>query len=369
MDAQGRVREIGAAAEELLGFGSRCDMPHLDNLPIVDIDAWFTELEASRAAGQSSPVAEKDLELEIFGWSEGRLVRRTQRLRCRLVPKNAQRSLLPAWMSLSVVRQEVMGREVQISLPLNTSEESMSESGGGKALLEGKKVLLAEDLKSNQVMLQFFLEAEGAEVTVAGNGPIALEQARSGKFDLVFLDEELADLDGAGASRTLRDEGFEGPIVVLTPYLDPTSIESYRIAGCTDHLEKPFNSRELREMAENIAKQTDENESKVDPSGHRVEDQEFMELINEFVASLDEHMHDLEEALEGKDWDTVEALSYRLAGTADLYHMDDLSSLSAQVEELVRMQPGSRGLTQKIADLRTAVHGISGHQLIQDPRE
>ena len=122
-------------------------------------------------------------------------------------------------------------------------------------------------------------------------------------------------------------------------------------------------------MAENIAKQSAETHESADHSAHRIDDQELLELIIEFVASLDERMHDLEAALEAKDWDNVEALSYQLAGTADLYLMDDLSSLSAQIEELARMQPGSGGLTHKIADLRTAVHGISGHQLIQDLRE
>ncbi len=372
LDAQGNVRELGRTAAALFGLEQRCDRVHLEDLPLQGLEEWFQELDVERIAGRPLAIAERELSLESYQWSDVGLEAGRQQLCCRLQPMKPHRSLLPAWMSFSVVFQEPGDRDedpcVLLALPENTAEETM-KSGNHKGMLEGMKILVAEDFKSNQLLLHFFLEKEGAEITLAGNGQFALEQARSGKYDLVFLDDDLPGLDSVSASRTLRKEGFEGPIVVLTPHLDPTAIESYRLAGCTDHLEKPFKSRELRNMAENIAKQTAAAEVKTSESDPRLADPEFMELINEFVASLDERLHDLEAALESQDWRKIESVSHRLAGTAGIYHMPDLSALSAEIEDLVRAQPGSRTLTRKISELKTAIHGVSGHQLIEDPRE
>lgn len=388
LDGQGRVRRLGTTARGLLGFASRCDQPHLDDLPLVGLDAWLTELEADRAAGRSQAVAERDLEIESAEWSEGRLLRSRQPVHCRLLPRNAGRSVLPAWISLSVPCQDpeerARGSEVLVPTRADTSEPVTGGNAEGEALLEGMKVLLAEDLASNQVLLRFFLEKEGAQITLAESGSDALQQSRTGKYDLVFLDDELADLDGATASQALREEGFGGSIVLLTPHTDATVLERYRLAGCTDHLEKPFKSRELREMAERIAEelrdeygrdeqrageQGDDMRGKGDNPGRRIDEQEELELVNEFVASLDERMNDLELALEAEDWEGIEALSHRLAGTAADYRMGDLSSLGAEIEELSRTRPGSPDLPHKIEDLRTVIHGVSGHQLIQEPRE
>lgn len=373
LDARGGIRRLGPVAKKILGFDHRCDRGHLEDLPLRGLAEWLEELETVRAAGQTLGEAERELELESAHWIEGRLLFCKCKIVCRLQPQAERKSLLPAWMSLSVVFQETgeeeVGRSVLLPLPQNTAEEDMDKSENKRGMLDGMRVLIAEDFKNNQVLLHFFLEKEGAEITLAGSGQYAVDQAMSGKFDLVFLDDELPGFDSARASRTLRESGFAGPIVVLTPHLDPTAIESYRLAGCTDHLEKPFKSRELREMAENIAKQSQAHGEGEDGSVDRIDDQEFMELINEFVASLDERLHDLESALEKQDWHKIEVISHRLAGTAGIYRLPELSDLGAQIEDLVRAQPGSRSLTQKIEDLATAIHGISGHQLIEDRRE
>jgi CheY-like chemotaxis protein len=381
LDAQACVSELGAVAREMLGFERRCDRGHLQDLPLVGLDSWLCELEADRAVGKPIPVAERELLLESFHWTEDRLLRSTQSLHCRLLPRNPQRSLLPAWMSFSVVTQEReeggWDCEDLFSLLDITAETTMSQREKKRGLLEGMTVLLAEDFKSNQVLLRFFLEKEGAEIIQAGNGQHALDQALSGKFDLVFLDADLPDVDGVQASRTLRQEGFQGPIVVLTPHLDPTSIECYRRAGCTGHLEKPFKSRELREMAEHIAEenavrsaeQNAECQQDADKPGCIFDDQAFMELINEFVASLEERLHELETALARQDWSKIESESHRLAGTAGMYRLPELSRLGAEIEDLVRAQPGSKSLHRKIGELKTSIHGISGNQLIQEPRE
>jgi signal transduction histidine kinase len=87
--------------------------------------------------------------------------------------------------------------------------------------LSGGRILLAEDGPDNQLLISTYLRKAGAEVAVADNGRVALEEATkasaSGEpFDVVLMDMQMPELDGYGAASQLRTRGYRGPIVALT---------------------------------------------------------------------------------------------------------------------------------------------------------
>ncbi len=107
------------------------------------------------------------------------------------------------------------------------------------------RVLLAEDAPDNQRLMSVVLRKAGAEVTTADNGQIALEAAleawQSGHpFDVVLMDMQMPILDGYGATRKLRDEGYPGAIVAVTAHAMSGEKDKCLAAGCDGYTTKPI---------------------------------------------------------------------------------------------------------------------------------
>ena len=106
------------------------------------------------------------------------------------------------------------------------------------------RVLVVDDEPPIRAVVRGFLEKDGLEVSEAGDGPSAVEAARSIGPDVIVLDVMLPGFDGLEVLRRVR--AFSDPMVVLltarTEELD--RIVGLRI-GADDYVTKPFSAAEL----------------------------------------------------------------------------------------------------------------------------
>ncbi len=107
------------------------------------------------------------------------------------------------------------------------------------------RVLLAEDGVDNQLLITTYLRHAGIDVTVADDGrtavsEVARAQAAGTPFALVLMDMQMPVLDGYEATRLLRSEGFDQPIVALTAHAMAGDREHCLAAGCSDYVAKPL---------------------------------------------------------------------------------------------------------------------------------
>jgi CheY-like chemotaxis protein len=109
-------------------------------------------------------------------------------------------------------------------------------------------VLVAEDVKVNQVIIERLLTRAGHEVTLVENGADALAAVQERPFDLIFMDMRMPVMDGVAATAAIRAlDGQPGkiPIVGLTANATPEDAARCREAGMNDHLVKPVDRATL----------------------------------------------------------------------------------------------------------------------------
>jgi CheY-like chemotaxis protein len=119
--------------------------------------------------------------------------------------------------------------------------------------LAGKRVLLVED--NDDARNAFFsrLVMIGLKVGTAQNGQegceLALAAVEEGQpFDWILMDMQMPIVDGFEATRRLRGQGYDRPIIAMTAYaMDQDRRECLQF-GCDDHIIKPIDWNELTAM-------------------------------------------------------------------------------------------------------------------------
>jgi two-component system, OmpR family, alkaline phosphatase synthesis response regulator PhoP len=107
------------------------------------------------------------------------------------------------------------------------------------------RILVIEDNRNLATGLRNNLEIEGYDVAVAGDGTNGLELARSTRPDLIVLDLMLPGMDGYRVLKTLREEGIDTPVLILSARGEETDKVLGFHLGADDYVAKPFGLLEL----------------------------------------------------------------------------------------------------------------------------
>ncbi|MES2770690.1 MAG: ATP-binding protein [Pseudomonadota bacterium] len=111
------------------------------------------------------------------------------------------------------------------------------------------RILIAEDNQVNQVVLRNMLGKLGAhEVVMVGNGEAALDACRQEKFDLIFMDVYMPEMDGLQASNLLRAEGVKARIIGVSAGVLNEHKQAAFVHGMDDYLPKPITLKALKEV-------------------------------------------------------------------------------------------------------------------------
>ena len=147
-----------------------------------------------------------------------------------------------------------IGTEVSFTLllPILSNQTKDSHNQAQAHQLHFKReiyVLLADDVKVNQILAEIMLNGLGCQVDFADDGQQAIDMLRKKDYDIIFMDIQMPVLDGYDATRVIRNS-YERPIPVIglsaNVYVD--DLKKSISAGMNEHIGKPYTEKQLYDV-------------------------------------------------------------------------------------------------------------------------
>jgi CheY-like chemotaxis protein len=143
--------------------------------------------------------------------------------------------------------------DLELSVSGNKKPSIDQVKSGSLQQLAGIKVLVAEDNPINMAVVKRFLTKWGIDTIVAVNGKEAVEKFEPGKYDLLLLDLEMPEMDGASAVKEIRKFDLHIPIVAFTAATYENIQIDLKEKGFSDFLHKPFLPEDLHRKIFSLA--------------------------------------------------------------------------------------------------------------------
>jgi CheY-like chemotaxis protein len=110
------------------------------------------------------------------------------------------------------------------------------------------RILVAEDLETNQELARIYLRAGGYQSEFVSNGAEAVTAVQSKSYDLVLMDIQMPQMDGIAAAKAIRS--LDGParnipIIAMTANVFPEQLRRIKAAGINAHVAKPVELDDL----------------------------------------------------------------------------------------------------------------------------
>lgn len=157
--------------------------------------------------------------------------------------------------SVEATRRSGGGLSVHVHLPMDSAPEEISAPGSSpeaRSFAGSRRILVAEDDRTNQIVIRRQLENLGCSPSLVPNGQAALDALDHEAFDLLLLDCQMPVLDGYATCREIRRrEGETGrprlPVLAVTAWAMQADKDQCFTSGMDEVLTKPLRPAELAE--------------------------------------------------------------------------------------------------------------------------
>ncbi|SMY15973.1 ATP-binding protein [Photobacterium aquimaris] len=150
--------------------------------------------------------------------------------------------------NITLTSEPDLGSTFSVSIPLAisaTDNTQPNHSPASHKALQQLKILVVEDLKTNQMIIELMLKKHQIGITIVDNGQAALNIIDQHDFDIVLMDCRMPIMDGYSATKALRKQHFNMPIIALTAGTTTAERDACVNAGMDDILCKPYMASEL----------------------------------------------------------------------------------------------------------------------------
>ena len=219
-------------------------------------------------------------------------------------------------------------------------------------------VLLVDDNQINQKVAQKQLERLGCETDVASNGFEAIEFAVSRKYDIIFMDIQMPQMDGVTATKHIKEKLGDAcpPIVAMTAYSMKDDAEKFMNQGMDDYVSKPVKSADLyatiskwqkdagipgaatvESAEEELTADTPIIDSEVVEQLKQIGGEDFTkQLYSEFEQEAAELLEEAKKELQAQQYKSILSTLHQLKGTGFTLGINPLAELAKQLEHEIK---------------------------------
>jgi len=222
------------------------------------------------------------------------------------------------------------------------------------------RILIADDVHSNQMVATGILNQMGLSADAVDNGAEALKALQSGRYDLVLMDVHMPEMDGFEAVRAIRAADSEVPchdipVIAVTAHALPEFREKCRLAGMNGYLSKPLSPQALAEVLKTWlpeTAQTAASASQAEPSMSQPDTEiwsreTMMEglmgntglapkAVSSFLTDTPNRIEKIRQAVATKDAEELRFHAHTLKGSSAILGGRSLSRVAAKLEMAAR---------------------------------
>lgn len=142
--------------------------------------------------------------------------------------------------NLNAVSEYGKGSTFTFSIPLVEALQPEANIEVSGDLLNGKKILIAEDNVINLMLATQILKRHGLKIDTAEDGKRALAKASEKGYDFILMDMQMPKLSGTETTAEIRNRGITTPIIAMTANTSESDREACIASGMNDYLSKPI---------------------------------------------------------------------------------------------------------------------------------
>ncbi|MCH8558291.1 MAG: response regulator [Balneolia bacterium] len=232
-------------------------------------------------------------------------------------------------------------------------------------------VLVAEDNRVNQMLIDLILGKLGVNYKIVENGEEAAKEIEEKSYDVVFMDCQMPVLDGFKATEKIRGmkdrKKAKTHIVAVTAHVIKGYRERCITAGMNDYISKPYKIKDIIKVFDERLKfqekKTAQNVSGMIVDVDRIRERfggsdEFIHsLITRFIEDTENLLVELSEACRNEEQDLARDINHNLKGAAVNIEADHIYELTIKMEKAIDAR-NKRGAQQTIIELHRALKNL-----------
>jgi signal transduction histidine kinase/DNA-binding NarL/FixJ family response regulator len=245
------------------------------------------------------------------------------------------------------------------------------------------KILLVEDTHLNIKLVTKLLTKLGHTIVVAENGKLAVDAVKRENFDAVLMDIQMPVMDGLEATREIRSNGYDVPIIAMTAYAVKGDKEKCLEAGMDGYISRPIKIKEIMPAIQSIIEKKSGScpETREQGAGNREPAEKdipatmaginieealerldgnkelYHEILNEFSKGNDNTIHEIRDAVARKDMILARRLVHTLKGTAASISANTVRAAAIEFEKAIK-QEAPDGVDSLIDNLENALNEV-----------
>lgn len=232
------------------------------------------------------------------------------------------------------------------------------------------KVLVAEDMALNQLLMRTLLDDFGFECDIASNGKVAVEKLQAKQYDIVLMDLQMPEMNGFEATEYIRKiMKNDVPIIALTADVTTVDFAKCRAIGMNDYITKPVDEKILYSKIVALVKKAQSSQGIETLETDLIQevkciDLEYLikrtksnpklmaEMISLYLEQTPPLIEAMKKSFNDKDWILLYASVHKMIPSFSIMGIStDFEDIAKKIQDYASTQQFSDGISQMVLQL------------------